>query len=91
MAETPGFVDDLELLVGQIRTGAYAEASSRLNHCILAIQQQLSNPPQRDPQALQKILDAIRRMLGHLEKQDWVAFADVVEFELVPLFRTPNI
>lgn len=77
---------NLLLLVRQIRTGAYSDASSKLNRCIFMIQEQLPGLAQKDPKAIPAALDAIRRMLEHLEQRDWVAFADVVEFELIPFW-----
>ncbi len=79
---------DLQFLVRLIRTGAYSDASSKLNRCILMIQEQLPKLAQQNPKAMQSVLDAVHRMLKHLEKQDWVAFADVVEFELIPFWTS---
>jgi len=76
----------LQTVVACARTGAYGDASSNINLCSQDLLTYLrSTPP--DAQLLRKISYSLETLLMMQQTKDWVAVADVVEYELIALLR----
>ncbi len=68
------------------RTGGYSDAASKLNACLQELQPLLRSGAV--PAAvLKKIAFSLETVLLMQQQHDWVAVADVVEFELLSLLE----
>ena len=69
------------------RTGEYAEAALALNQCIPRMEQCLSQA-KLSTAGMDKLLSSLETLYLLQSSADWVAFADVVDFEFIPLWKT---
>jgi hypothetical protein len=71
------------------RTGDYADAALRLNQCVVRMQSRMSDiAANRHYQKYSnKINYSLETMLLMLKSNDWVAIADIIDFEFVPLWE----
>lgn len=71
------------------RTGDYADAALHLNRCVVRMQSHLGDSAaNKQPRVYStKINYSLETMLLMLEHNDWVAIADIIDFEFVPLWK----
>ena len=83
-------VDDITATLAEVvfyaRTGGYADAASRLNAGLQKLQQALGSGMASDAQ-VRKLAYSLETLLLMQQQQDWVAAADVIEYELVVLLK----
>ncbi len=81
---------NLSFIVRACRLGDYGEAASTLNKCIPCFESLQQEALRED--GGKPLLDKINKSLGTIllmmERKDWVALADIVEFELLPLYQS---
>jgi hypothetical protein len=79
----------LQEIADLARTGDYADAALKLNQCIVRLQACLkdgvASPGMRKYSA--KINYSLETMFLMLKNNDWVALADIIEFEFIPLWK----
>jgi hypothetical protein len=71
------------------RTGDYGNAASFFNRCILQLQEALGAVDLQEDlrPASSRITASLQTLLSLLEHGDWVAIADVVDYEFIPLLE----
>ena len=79
-------VESLEAIVRFARTGEYGNAASALNQCLPEVQKKLVGL--HDPDSARKIAYSLETMMIMQQQKDWVAFADVLEYEFIPLLKS---
>jgi hypothetical protein len=67
------------------RTGDYADAALKLNQCIVRMQTRLQGGAAGKHTA--KINYSLETMFLMLKNNDWVAIADIIDFEFIPLWK----
>jgi hypothetical protein len=75
-------------IVTACRLGDYGDASSLINKCIPAFEALQKDPAMartRKP-LLDKINFSLETVVLMLGRKDWVAVADIIEFELLPMW-----
>jgi hypothetical protein len=79
----------LPSIVRQCRLGDYGDAAGGLNRFIAAVQSmQKSAECAAVPKAVtDKFNYSLETVLLMLQNKDWVAVADVIEYELIPLWQ----
>jgi hypothetical protein len=79
----------LQEIADLARTGDYADAALKLNQCIVRLQACLkdgtASPGMRKNGS--KINYSLETMFLMLKNNDWVALADIIEFEFIPLWK----
>jgi hypothetical protein len=79
----------LQEIADLARTGDYADAALKLNQCIVLLQTHLqysaASPGIRKYGS--KINYSLETMFLMLKNNDWVALADIIEFEFIPLWK----
>lgn len=73
-------------IVINIRTGNYSDAGSKMNSCLQVLQPLLTSgiiPPTQ----IKSMVYSLETMLMMQEQKDWVAVADVIEFEFLVLLE----
>jgi hypothetical protein len=80
----------LPSIVRHCRLGDYGDAAGGLNRCITAVQSmQKSAEYAAVPKAgTDKFNYSLETVLLMLQNRDWVAVADVIEYELIPLWQS---
>jgi hypothetical protein len=73
-------------IIDSLRSGDYSVASSRLNEALLLIQSELKNR-KVVPQLLQKLLFSLETLFIMQKMEDWVAVADILEFEFTDIWK----
>lgn len=73
-------------IIDSLRCGDYSVASSRLNEALLLIQSELKNR-KVVPQLLQKLLFSLETLFIMQKMEDWVAVADILEFEFTDIWK----
>lgn len=68
------------------RTGDYGNTASYLNQFLGRLQTFLLNP-QLSESSLHKITYSLETLMAMQETKNWVAFADVLEYELIALLQ----
>lgn len=86
MDETIPIPAQLTRIAHLARTGDCGAAASQTNMCMASIQEALSQSPP-SPDWMEKLKFSLETLLMMQEQEDWVAFADVAEFELAPLWE----
>jgi len=90
--ETPSqhLADNLYVIARACRMGDYGNAASGLNKCIPLFTQM--QPALRTPGSKNALIDKLNYSLETammmLERKDWVALADVLEYEMAQLLET---
>jgi len=84
-----GILDLLATISAWARAGDYADAARGLNQCIAHLQAGLSALVSDDQKkgVGDKIRFSLETMLLMLEHHNWVAIADVIDYEFVPLWK----
>ena len=81
---------DLSRMIPEIitsaRTGDYAQTASLLNRFLQHLQQELAKG-YIAADGLSKITYSLETLLSMQQMENWVAFADILEFEFLPLWR----
>jgi len=79
-------VSKLKKIITSARTGSFSQAASDLN----AVSQKLSLTFKQhsfSPGQLEKIAYSLETIVLMQKQDDWVAVADVIEYELIPLLQ----
>lgn|GEM_PF-1080942 len=71
------------------RTGDYPTAALSFNRGILLLQERMGAADVQGPSQLDRkqITESLRTLLLLLEHNDWVAIADVIDYEFIPLWK----
>jgi hypothetical protein len=71
------------------RTGGYGDAASDLNRCLLLFQEVQSGGAIKTlpPALVNKFNYSLETVFLMLKNKDWVAIADIVEYELIAIWR----
>ena len=76
------------------RTGDYSTASRLLNHLFRILQEELSGG-RVSAENLSKLTYSLETLMAMQKMENWVAFADILEYEFVPLWKrigaAPNL
>lgn len=75
-----------QYIVDALRSGDYSVASSRLNEILLYMQTELKNR-KIAPNSLQKLLISLETLFAMQKMEDWIAVADILEFELSDIWK----
>ena len=93
--ETPRdpLIEQLRAEAMSARMGDYPRAALEFNRCAVLLEQCLEDKAahaqaNRPPQA--EVTQSLQTILLLLKNKDWVAIADVIDFELIPLWYTGN-
>lgn len=73
--------DDLQKIIYNCRRGEYSDAASRIN-LFLPFFQNYLNSGTIPPEKLKKIAYSLETVLLLQQQRDWVAVADVLEYEI---------
>ncbi len=73
-------------LVKSIRTGDYGNASAKLNETLQLLQNDLSDK-KIQPQDIQLLTTSLQTLFYMQKIGDWVAVADVLEYEFIDLWE----
>ncbi len=76
----------LRNIIDSLRFGDYSVASSKLNETLLHMQTELKNRKVA-PQLLQKLLISLETLFAMQKMEDWVAVADILEFEFRSIWK----
>ena len=90
METSPQYLSvNLYAIARACRMGDYGNAANGLNKCIpLFLEMQLSmRAPGSKKNSIDKLNYSLETALLMLERKDWVALADVLEFEMIKLLR----
>jgi hypothetical protein len=77
----------LQEITDLARTGDYADAALKLNQCIIRLQACLKEGAASPGKYSAKINYSLETMFLMLKNNDWVALADIIEFEFIPLWK----
>jgi hypothetical protein len=80
-------ISTLKTISRLARTGNYADAASSLNRCLVMIDKPLTAGAKTADTGIKKIMYSLQTLLSMLEQQDWIAIADIIDYELVPLWE----
>jgi hypothetical protein len=83
-------IDALLVSLGRSgRLGDYGDANRDLNYCLLLIQRIKDSGAMQmlPPELIGKFNYSLETIFLMLKNKDWVAIADIVEFELLGLWR----
>jgi hypothetical protein len=71
------------------RLGDYDRAAQSINACILDFQKLLGGEekPPRFGELMPKMTYSLETLLMMLERKDWVAAADIIDYEFIPLWK----
>lgn len=87
-------MNDILNVIGSIiktaRCGDYSLASSGINRFMQILQAELSTG-KVDPKGLQKVTYSLETLLEMQKNGDWVAIADILEFEFIPLWKSISV
>ena len=73
-------------IIAAARTGDYAQTASLLNRFIQQLQQELAKG-YIAADRLSKINYSLETLFSMQQMENWVAFADILEYEFLPLWR----
>ncbi|MBD3419866.1 MAG: hypothetical protein GF398_07100 [Chitinivibrionales bacterium] len=85
--DSKSLFDFLQRIVRCLRTGSYAESASLLNLALQQLQLVLTDNGMAQTDRA-KILYSLETMHLLQQQEDWVAVADVIEYELAKLLHT---
>ena len=75
----------IPVIVATARTGDYAQTATLLNRLLQKLQQELSKG--YIPAAgLSRITYSLETLMSMQQMENWVAFADILEYEFLPLW-----
>lgn len=86
-SETDSTTGILGEVVKAARTGDYSTISTLLNKGVIAIQEDLGKVP-IDGETLKNILYSLETIVAMQQMKNWVALADILEYEFIPLWNT---
>jgi hypothetical protein len=71
------------------RLGDYGRAAQSINGCILDFQKLMerTEKPPRFMALAPKVTYSLETLLMMLERKDWVAAADIIDYEFIPLWK----
>ncbi len=75
-----------DYIIDCLRSGDYSNAASRLNETLLLLQTELKER-RVAPQQLQKLLISLETLFCMQKMEDWIAVADILEFEFVGIWK----
>lgn len=73
-------------IIKSLRTGDYSNASSELNETLQLLQKELG-ARKFEPHRLQKLLISLETLFSMQKMQDWVAVADILEYEFSNIWK----
>ncbi|NLL12695.1 MAG: hypothetical protein GX267_04765 [Fibrobacter sp.] len=73
-------------IIDSLRCGDYSVASSRLNETLQCMETELKNRKVA-PKQLQKLLYSLETLFTMQKMEDWVAVADILEFEFTGIWK----
>ncbi|MBN1757068.1 MAG: hypothetical protein JW863_02050 [Chitinispirillaceae bacterium] len=76
----------IPVIVNAARTGDYAQTASHLNRFLQKLQQELSKG-YIAADGLSKLTYSLETLLSMQRMKNWIAFADILEYEFLPLWR----
>ena len=79
--------DLIHQIVTAARTGDQAGSARLFNRFLQLLQQEIVRGT-LGKEGLSKVSYSLETLLGMQQMEDWVAFADILEFELLPLWKT---
>jgi hypothetical protein len=85
-AAVQGIVTLIPAIVAAARTGDYAGAARLLNTMLQQLQKELSKGHVAAG-SLSKITYSLETLLAMQKMENWVAFADILEYEFFPLWK----
>ena len=77
----------MEDIVKAARTGDYSNVSSLLNQALQILQHELSKGIIA-PDGISKLAYSLETLTAMQQMQNWVAFADILEFEFIPFWKS---
>ena len=80
-------LEEIPRIVTAARTGDYPETARRINIFLQQLQKELSKG-YIPAEGIAKITYSLETLLAMQQMSDWIAFADVLEYEFVPLWRS---
>jgi len=83
-------IDQLRAVSKLARTGDYPNAALGFNRCALLLQEHLRRHGPTPGGVDANITYSLQTMLLMLKNNDWVALADVIDFEFLPLWKRAN-
>jgi hypothetical protein len=69
------------------RTGDYSSVSTLLQKSVVLLQNELKKHPLKDT-SLSKLSYSLETIASMQQMQNWVALADILEYEFIPLWKT---
>lgn len=80
-------LEEIPGIITAARTGDYPESARRINIFLQHLQTELSRE-YISKEGIEKITYSLETLLAMQQMNDWVAFADVLEYEFIPLWRS---
>jgi hypothetical protein len=84
------FRTEIPGIIAAARTGDYPDTSRRINIFLQHLQYELSKG-YLPSESIAKITYSLETLLAMQQMNDWVAFADVLEYEFLPLWKSLSI
>lgn len=79
-------IDSAQNTIIAARTGDYGNAVYYLNHFLLQFQTILTKK-KINPEDLKAVNFSLETLFAMQKSEDWIAFADVLEYEFIPLWK----
>ena len=80
-------LEEIPGIITAARTGDYPDSARRINIFLQHLQSELSKEYLSE-EGIAKITYSLETLLAMQQMSDWVAFADILEYEFAPLWRT---
>ncbi|NLG18064.1 MAG: hypothetical protein GX556_12095 [Fibrobacter sp.] len=84
---TQELINILTAVAASARTGDYGKAASDLNRALIMAQSALSSG-KIPPEGLSRITFSLQTLFAMQQNGDWVAFADILEYEFTGLWKS---
>lgn len=83
-------LEEIPGIIAATRTGDYPDSARRINIFLQHLQTEISRGYISE-EGIAKITYSLETLLAMQQMSDWVAFADVLEYEFMPLWRSYTI
>ena len=80
----------IPVIIKAARTGDYAQTASHLNRLLQKLQQELAKG-YIAADGLSKITYSLETLLSMQQMKNWIAFADILEYEFLPLWNELSV
>jgi hypothetical protein len=84
--EDIGIIPQIKRIIQAARTGSYAQTAGLLNRLLQALQKELSKG-HLSVKDIGKVTYSLETLAEMQNMENWVAFADVLEYEFLPLWQ----